>query len=90
MSDLDKNLTTLHGHLSHFADTGILNQINGQPLPAQSGDWFDTHSPVDETHIARVARSGAAGRAAGGGVAADADGGGAGGVIGRVHAWSSQ
>lgn len=58
MSDLEKNLTTLHGHLNRFADTGILNQINGQPLPAQSGDWFDTHSPVDETHIARVARSG--------------------------------
>lgn len=72
MSDLDKNLTTLHGHLNRFADTGILNQINGQPLPAQSGDWFDTHSPVDETHIARVARSGAADIDAAARAAADA------------------
>ena len=72
MSDLDKNLTTLHGHLTRFADTGILNQINGQPLPAQSGDWFDTHSPVDETHIARVARSGSADIDAAARAAADA------------------
>ncbi|ASM71108.1 MULTISPECIES: 5-carboxymethyl-2-hydroxymuconate semialdehyde dehydrogenase [Roseobacteraceae] len=72
MSNLDRNISTLQRHLDRFADTGILNRINGQSLPARSGEWFDTHSPVDESHIARVARGGAADIDAAAKAAADA------------------
>ncbi|MEL7098346.1 MAG: 5-carboxymethyl-2-hydroxymuconate semialdehyde dehydrogenase [Pseudomonadota bacterium] len=55
MSDLDHNIEALKGHLAQF-ERGVMNQIAGKSVPALSGKWFDTHSPVDETHIARVAR----------------------------------
>ncbi|SEP80806.1 5-carboxymethyl-2-hydroxymuconate semialdehyde dehydrogenase [Thalassovita taeanensis] len=60
MSDLTTNIDTLAGYLTRFADTGVLNRIGGQDLPAQSGLTFDNHSPVDETFICTVAQSGAA------------------------------
>ncbi|MEM8578349.1 MAG: 5-carboxymethyl-2-hydroxymuconate semialdehyde dehydrogenase [Pseudomonadota bacterium] len=58
MSDLDANLAALHRHLAQF-EGGVHNHIAGQACAAASGDWFDTHSPTDESHIARVARGGA-------------------------------
>ncbi len=60
MSDLDQNLQKLSGHLSRFQETGILNQIAGQAVPAYSGETFETRSPVDESLICAVAKSGTA------------------------------
>ena len=60
MTDLDRNLATLAPHLASIGETGILNHIAGQAQPAASGAWFDTTSPVDDSQIARVARSDAA------------------------------
>ncbi|MEM6373381.1 MAG: 5-carboxymethyl-2-hydroxymuconate semialdehyde dehydrogenase [Pseudomonadota bacterium] len=57
MSDLDRNLAALAPHLADVRAQGILNHIAGQPVPAISGAWFDTTSPVDDSQIARVARS---------------------------------
>ncbi len=53
MTDLQTNLAKLDGHLNRFRAGGILNLIGGQDVAGD--EWFDTHSPVDESHIARVA-----------------------------------
>ena len=53
MNDLATHLAKLDGHLARFRDKGILNLIAGQDVPGE--EWFDTHSPVDESLIARVA-----------------------------------
>lgn len=58
MSELDTNLSRLEGHLARFRETGILNHIAGQAVPAISGDSFETHSPVDESLICGVAKGG--------------------------------
>ncbi len=60
MTELQTNIDKLTGHLARFRDTGILNQIGGVAHPARSGATFDTASPVDESLICAVARSGAA------------------------------
>lgn len=60
MTDLERNIETLAPHLADIGKTGILNHIAGQAVPAISGAWFDTTSPVDDSQIARVARSDAA------------------------------
>lgn len=60
MSDLQTNIQKLDGYLARFRETGILNQINGEALPALSGDTFQTTSPVDESLICQVAKGGAA------------------------------
>ncbi len=57
MSDLTTNLTTLRPYLDRFATQGVMNRIAGQVVPALSGATFDNASPVDETHICKVARS---------------------------------
>ena len=59
MSDLDTNLAKLEGHLARFRETGVLNQIAGQAVPAGDGRTFETHSPVDDSLISTVARGGA-------------------------------
>ena len=38
----------------------VLNWINNEPCPAQSGQWFDKYKPADGKLLCRVARSGAA------------------------------
>ncbi|MEP1354570.1 MAG: 5-carboxymethyl-2-hydroxymuconate semialdehyde dehydrogenase [Tateyamaria sp.] len=60
MSELDHNLAALAPYLADVGRSGILNHIGGQAVPAASGAWFDTTSPVDDSFIAQVARSGAA------------------------------
>ena len=60
MSELEANIAKLSGHLARFAETGVLNQIDGKPLPALSGETFDNHSPVDGKFICKIAKSGAA------------------------------
>lgn len=57
MSALQDNITKLAPLLARISDTGILNHINGSARPAASGAWFNTTSPVDDSVIARVARS---------------------------------
>ncbi|MFV1875519.1 5-carboxymethyl-2-hydroxymuconate semialdehyde dehydrogenase [Nioella sp.] len=59
MTDLATHQAKLAGYLARFRDTGVLNQIGGDARPAVSGATFDNHSPVDESFICRVARSGA-------------------------------
>lgn len=59
MTDLATHQAKLAGYLARFRDTGVLNQIGGDARPAASGASFDNHSPVDESFICRVARSGA-------------------------------
>lgn len=60
MSDLQDNIQKLIGYLARFKNTGVLNQIGGEPLPAQSREAFETRSPVDESLICSVAKGGAA------------------------------
>lgn len=59
MSDLSNNIDKLRAHLRRFKDHGVLNRIAGQTVPAASGATFENNSPVDETHICKVARSAA-------------------------------
>lgn len=60
MSELDHNLAALAPHLAEIMRRGVLNHIGGKAVPAASGAWFDTTSPVDDSVIAQVARSNAA------------------------------
>jgi 5-carboxymethyl-2-hydroxymuconic-semialdehyde dehydrogenase len=59
MTELATNLAKLDRHLSRFRKDGILNLIGGKDEPG-TGVAFETHSPVDESLIAKVARSTAA------------------------------
>lgn len=60
MSDLNTNVAELSGYLTRFARDGVMNHIGGKTSPAISGATFDNASPVDESHICVVARSGSA------------------------------
>ncbi|MFZ2100413.1 MAG: 5-carboxymethyl-2-hydroxymuconate semialdehyde dehydrogenase [Oricola sp.] len=60
MTTLEQNLEKLSIYLARFREQGVLNQIGGEARPAISGATFDNHSPVDESFICKVARSGAA------------------------------
>ncbi len=59
MTDLATHQAKLDGYLARFKETGVLNQIGGEARPAISGATFDNHTPVDETYICKVAKSGA-------------------------------
>ena len=59
MSDLPSNLEKLKAHLARFEAEGVQNLIGGVSVPAASGQIFQTHSPVDDSLICAVARSGA-------------------------------
>ncbi len=59
MNELQTNIAKLDSHLDRFRTSGIMNLIGGETRPALSGATFETHSPVDETLICGVARSGA-------------------------------
>jgi 5-carboxymethyl-2-hydroxymuconic-semialdehyde dehydrogenase len=60
MTELQQNLHKLQPILDRLRARGVPNCIAGQDVPAQSGASFDNHSPVDESFICTVARSGAA------------------------------
>ena len=60
MTTLEQNLEKLSGYLARFREQGIPNRIGGEDRPAMSGATFDNHSPVDESFICTVAKSGAA------------------------------
>jgi 5-carboxymethyl-2-hydroxymuconic-semialdehyde dehydrogenase len=55
---LEAHLQKLDQHLARFRTGGILNLIDGKDVAGASS--FQTHSPVDETLIAEVARGTAA------------------------------
>ena len=57
MTDFNRNLDRLSGHLTRFRQDGVTNLIAGQTWPTLSGATFDNATPVDETHICSVARS---------------------------------
>ncbi|WP_071672683.1 5-carboxymethyl-2-hydroxymuconate semialdehyde dehydrogenase [Nioella nitratireducens] len=59
MSDLATHQAKLDGYLARFRETGVLNQIGGAARAAASGATFDNHTPVDESYICKVAKSGA-------------------------------
>jgi len=60
VSDLNTNIDKLNGYLDQFRSNGVLNTINGQSVPAASGETFMTKSPVDESMICSVAKGSAA------------------------------
>lgn len=53
MAQLQEQVAKLEGHLARFRETGVLNLVNGQDVAG--AEWFETHSPVDDSLIARVA-----------------------------------
>ena len=59
MTTLQQNLEKLETYLTHVREHGIQNQIGDEARPAMSGATFDNHSPVDESFICKVAKSGA-------------------------------
>lgn len=59
MPDLHENLARAKTYLARFTARGVPNHIAGKPVPAQSGETFETFSPIDMRPLADVARSGA-------------------------------
>jgi len=60
MTDLSTHIAQLDTHLARFRQDGVMNLIGGQSVPAQSGEKFETTSPVDESVICLIAKGGAA------------------------------
>ena len=60
MSDLDINIAKANQYLARFRESGVLNHIGGETVPAIDGTTFDIISPVDLKPMAQVARSKAA------------------------------
>jgi len=60
VSALNDNLNKLENVLATYRTTGILNHIAGIDVPAQSGQTFESVSPVDKSYICSVAKSQAA------------------------------
>ncbi|CAN7205304.1 5-carboxymethyl-2-hydroxymuconate semialdehyde dehydrogenase [Mesorhizobium sp. LjRoot246] len=60
MSDLQGNLNKAEAYLARFKRDCVLNQIDGEAVPALDGATFETLSPVDLKPLARVARGGGA------------------------------
>ncbi len=58
MSGLADNLDKLATYLPRFQTGGVANLIGGDTVPAASVETFETISPVDESHICKVARGG--------------------------------
>ncbi|MDN3518903.1 5-carboxymethyl-2-hydroxymuconate semialdehyde dehydrogenase [Aquisalimonas lutea] len=59
MSTLEENLARAQEYMKRFRERGINNHINGESVPASSGETFETLSPVDLEPLAKVARGGA-------------------------------
>jgi 5-carboxymethyl-2-hydroxymuconic-semialdehyde dehydrogenase len=57
---LEVNLAKVEVFLDRFRKTGVLNHIDGEAVPALSGEAFESISPIDLKPICRVSRSGAA------------------------------
>ena len=59
MTTYEENLRRAETYLARFAKDGVKNRINGESVPAISGETFETMSPVDLKPLASVAKSGA-------------------------------
>jgi|TARA_R110002126_G_scaffold86592_1_gene209042 5-carboxymethyl-2-hydroxymuconic-semialdehyde dehydrogenase len=59
MSVLDDNIAKAQGYMEAFRTGGVLNHIDGETVPAISGEVMETISPVDGSVLAPVAKSGA-------------------------------
>lgn len=59
MSDLNDNIARAQAYMQRFREQGVLNHINGESVPADSGKTFETLSPVDLNPLANVAKGGA-------------------------------
>ncbi|WP_407194680.1 5-carboxymethyl-2-hydroxymuconate semialdehyde dehydrogenase [Bradyrhizobium sp. STM 3566] len=55
MSKLDEHLAKAEGYLGRFRETGVLNHINGEAVPAADGCVFESLSPIDLKPLANVA-----------------------------------
>ncbi|MCA0044824.1 5-carboxymethyl-2-hydroxymuconate semialdehyde dehydrogenase [Celeribacter litoreus] len=56
MSALEENLSKAKAYMAKFAETGVMNHIGGESVPAKSGKVFETTSPVDGKVLASVAK----------------------------------
>ncbi|MCM2973315.1 5-carboxymethyl-2-hydroxymuconate semialdehyde dehydrogenase [Larsenimonas suaedae] len=59
MSQLNDNIARAQDYMKRFREQGVLNHINGESVPADSGKTFETISPVDLAPLADVAHGGA-------------------------------
>ncbi|MBL4784082.1 MAG: 5-carboxymethyl-2-hydroxymuconate semialdehyde dehydrogenase [Cohaesibacteraceae bacterium] len=59
METLAIHCEKLEGYLDQFRERGVLHHINGENCKSFDNTVFDTHSPVDESLICKVARGGA-------------------------------
>jgi 5-carboxymethyl-2-hydroxymuconic-semialdehyde dehydrogenase len=57
MSVLNDNISKAQAYMEAFRNGGVLNHINGETVPAMSGETMETISPVDGTVLAKVAKS---------------------------------
>lgn len=53
---LENNLTKIETYRAQIAQRGVSNIINGEHLPAASGETFETLSPMDNSVICSVAK----------------------------------
>ncbi len=60
MASFDQNLALAEGHLARWREHGVANRIAGRTVPAASGAVFDNRTPVDNSLLCQVARSGSA------------------------------
>ena len=56
MSTVDENIRKAKVYLARFSKDGVLNQINGEAVPAADGGTFEIISPVDLKPLAKVAK----------------------------------
>ncbi|MGL3111296.1 5-carboxymethyl-2-hydroxymuconate semialdehyde dehydrogenase [Bradyrhizobium sp. BR 1432] len=60
MSKLQENIAKAERHLARFRETGVLNRIGGEDIPAADNVTFETISPVDLKPLAKVSHGKAA------------------------------
>ena len=59
MTVLEDNIAKATAYMAHFRETGVLNHINGESVPAASRQTFETVTPTDLSVLAQVAKGGA-------------------------------
>lgn len=57
MKSIEENNNRLKEYLKRYRDNPILNIIDGVHQPSLSGEYFDSETPIDGSHISRVAQS---------------------------------
>ncbi|RZN07970.1 5-carboxymethyl-2-hydroxymuconate semialdehyde dehydrogenase [Bradyrhizobium genosp. SA-3] len=60
MSKLQENIAKAERHLARLRETGVLNRIGGEDIPAADNATFETISPVDLKPLAKVSHGKAA------------------------------